>query len=95
MLKSAPKHSPERSVIEYWILLMKHKHLFGTVVGTCLPLVMSMTPVVAGDVNATEFWNDKDAWDATVPVYETLDFTGFTDAEWLSDQYADQGVTFS
>ncbi len=54
-----------------------------------------MTPALADEVNVTEFWNDKAAWEATVPVYETLDFTGFNDADWLSDQYADQGVTFS
>ncbi len=68
--------------------------------GTCFVIWVVMSgglltdPPCAMAASAQVFY-DQTSWDDAVPVQETLDFTGFSDAEWLSDQYADQGVTFS
>ena len=50
----------------------------------------------AGTVSAgfTLYSTDFEGWQTATGAYETLDFTGFPLFTLITDQYADQGVTF-
>ncbi|MCH8165665.1 MAG: PEP-CTERM sorting domain-containing protein [Planctomycetes bacterium] len=41
-----------------------------------------------------EEFTDKDSWIAAVGRFTTIDFTGFPDGTFITDQYADLGVLF-
>ncbi len=54
--------------------------------------LLSAQPVVHGGV--LEF-DDKDAWIAAVGEFTTIDFTGFPDGTFITNEYAGLGVLFT
>ena len=42
-----------------------------------------------------EEFTDKDEWIAAVGAFTTIDFTGFPDGTFITDQYADLGILFT
>ncbi len=40
-------------------------------------------------------FTDKDEWIDAVGKFTTIDFTGFPEGTWITDQYADLGVLFT
>ena len=42
-----------------------------------------------------EEFTDKDEWIAAVGQFTTIDFTGFPDGTFITDQYADLGILFT
>ncbi len=42
-----------------------------------------------------EEFTDKDSWIAAVGDFTTIDFTGFPDGTFITDQYADLGILFT
>jgi len=42
-----------------------------------------------------EEFTDKDEWIASVGRFTTIDFTGFPDGTFITDQYADLGILFT
>ena len=60
-------------------------------VATALITSAAVTPARGGVVEFT----DKDAWIAAVGQFTTVDFTGFAQGTFITNQYADLGVLFT
>jgi hypothetical protein len=64
------------------------KHL---IAGALMAFVVLAIPLRAEVIEFT----DKDEWIAAVGEYTTIDFTGHSEGEQVTDQYADLGVLFT
>ena len=64
------------------------QHLAAACVFCAIPLAL---PVSAGVIEFT----DKDEWIDAVGQFTTIDFTGFPEGTFITDQYADLGVLFT
>ncbi len=53
--------------------------------------ILVASPVYAG----VQEFTDKDEWIDAVGEFTTIDFTGFPDGTFITDQYADLGVLFT
>ena len=56
-----------------------------------LTFMLLSTPAYAG----VQEFTDKDEWIAAVGDFTTIDFTGFPEGTFITDQYADLGVLFT
>ena len=68
-----------------------HTHSTHLVAGALTAFVVLAAPLQA---EVIEF-RDKDEWIAAVGDYTTIDFTGYTHGERITDQYRDLGVLFT
>jgi hypothetical protein len=60
-----------------------------------LMIAMVMIPGSRSWADLVQWTMNKDEWISMVGEFTTIDFTGFTHGEHISDQYAHLGVTFS
>ena len=65
--------------------------ILGTSLGTAIGVALLASSTFAGVIEFT----DKDEWIAAVGDYTTIDFTGYTHGERITDQYRDLGVLFT
>ena len=56
--------------------------------------IVSMVGLAANSQADVLEFTDKDEWIAAVGSFTTIDFTGFPDGTFVTDQYADLGVLF-